>query len=103
MRGDAETPNFGIMGENQLSVGTSPDIGLDRAGDGRGREESGQGVVGKLARPAPVADNNRWVAHQTPLRKPFTGEETDVIVRPGKTTAPERFTSNGALVKKITN
>ena len=86
--GDAEAPQLGIMGKNQLSVGTTPDIRLNRAGDGRGREESGQVVIGKLARPTPVADNNRQVAHPTPFEKSFTADETDVIVRPEKPPFP---------------
>jgi hypothetical protein len=94
---DAETGEHRIVGEDQLPITTASNIDLDRVGHpGRG-VEAGQGVVGVSGRPTPMADHRDSVCgarrhHLDPFgRKPFTGDEADVIVRAGKPPFPGIF------------
>jgi hypothetical protein len=47
----------GIMGEDELAIGTTPDVDLDRIGHGGRRHQTAERVVWESGRPSPVTDD----------------------------------------------
>jgi hypothetical protein len=54
---------IGVMGENELAIGTSPNVNLDGIGYGSRGQGSSQGVIRESGGPSPVTDDQWRVTH----------------------------------------